>query len=73
MLLGGLIFQTDIQWNYNFSTATFSAIVIPTLIALKHLIAVSSRWPRGPLVKPSKARTVSTEQLVAMFSPLNLL
>ena len=44
------LFQTDIQWNCNFSTAIFSAIVIPTHIALKHLIAVSSRWPRGPLV-----------------------
>ena len=41
--------QTDIQWNCIFSTAIFSAIVIPTLIALKHLIAVSSR-PKGPLV-----------------------
>ena len=44
------LFQTDIQWNCNFSTAIFSAIVIPTLFALKHLIAVSSRWPTGPLV-----------------------
>ena len=33
-----------------FSTSIFFAIVIPTLIALKHLIAVSSRWPRGSLV-----------------------
>ena len=44
------LFQIDVQWNSNFLTAIFSAIVIPTVIALKHLIAVSSRWPRGPLV-----------------------
>ena len=33
--LGGFI-QADIQWNCNFLTAIFSAIAIPTLIALKH-------------------------------------
>ena len=53
------LFQTDIQCNCNFSTAIFSVIVIPTLIALKHLIAMSSRWPRGPLV-------------ILMFQALNL-
>ena len=30
-------------------------------------------WPKCFFVKPSKARTVTIEQLVAMFSPLNLL
>ena len=44
-LLRGLI-QADIQWNSNFSTAIFFAIDI----AMKHIIAVSSRWPKGPLV-----------------------
>ena len=48
-LLGGFI-QADIQWNCNFSTAISFAIDSPTLIDLKHLTAVSSRWPRGPLV-----------------------
>ena len=49
-LLGGFI-QADIQWNCNFSTAIFFAIDSPTLIALKHLTAVSSRWRTGPLVE----------------------
>ena len=30
-------------------------------------------WLKCFFVKPSKARTVTLEQLVAMFSPLNLL
>ena len=30
-------------------------------------------WPKCFFVKPLKARTVAWEQLVAMFSPLNLL
>ena len=30
-------------------------------------------WPKCFFVKPSKARAVTLEQLVAIFSPLNLL
>ena len=52
------LYQADIQSNCNFSTSIFFAIDSPTLIALKHLTAVSSRWPRGPLV------TVGNETLI---------
>ena len=49
-LLGGFISSWH-SINCNFSTAIFSAIDMPNIFALKHLIAVSSRWPRGPLVQ----------------------
>ena len=46
---GAVLLRSESKGS-GFHAISSDAIVIPTLIDLKHLIAVSGRWPRWPLV-----------------------